>query len=69
MARIYKSSFKDVEKFSNFSVFEFLFTKNPNLKPDNVALIDAISGDKVSVDRSCAFARADHSMHRSPTSK
>lgn len=44
---IYKSSFKDVEQFTSNTVWEFLFSKNPKLKPEAVALIDATNGDKV----------------------
>ncbi|ORY89058.1 hypothetical protein BCR35DRAFT_317396 [Leucosporidium creatinivorum] len=43
---IYTSHFPPVQQWSNLGVFDFLFTKNPNLKPNNVALIDANTGEK-----------------------
>lgn len=49
---IYQSHFPPVQQWSNLGVFDFLFTKNPKLRPNHVALIDATTGDKVRLIRS-----------------
>lgn len=44
---IYQSHFPPVKQWSNLGVFDFLFTKNPKLRKDKVALIDATTGEEV----------------------